>query len=66
MQASKDGFPTAVIAQRALCFEGISAHWLTRLPGGQYYARAAAVSIQPQGSIWCFPQTYRNDNSASC
>src|ERR1700691_6302705 len=49
---SKDGFPPAVVAQRAIASKEISAHRLTRLPGGLYYARAAAVSIQPQGSIW--------------
>jgi hypothetical protein len=44
--ASKDGFPSAVLAECAFyTSKGFPAHWRTRLPGGLYAACAAAVTI---------------------
>jgi hypothetical protein len=64
--ASNDGFPTAVIAERALCLEGD----FPRIGRRDYPAICTMLArrqlLSAAGSIWYFPQTYRNDNSASC
>ena len=43
--ASKDGFPAAVIAERALCLEGISRALADATTRDLYYACAATVTI---------------------